>query len=96
MRPGIVSAAVALERAQKAHEERLDWLRSLKSGDVVALTWASPEAKGERWAVVTRHPTNGALYVEGHPRRDVRRGKWERGGKAWLWLRIDPIAPPPG
>lgn len=98
MRPGIDSAAKALEASQRKHEARLDWLRSLKTGDVVTLTWQDYEhvAGGPKKEMVAVHRSADgiALYVDGHPRRDVRTGKWERGGKAWLWLRIDPVEAP--
>lgn len=86
------SSAKALEESQRKHEARLEWLRGLTTGDAVTLTVdGADRLKATERATVTRHPSNGALYVDGHPRRDVRSGKWERGGKSWLWLRIDPL-----
>lgn len=92
MNPGIQSAAESLERSQKAHEARREWLRSLKTGDAVALTCEGfDRLKTTERATVRRGPHGIALYVDGHPRRDVRTGRWERHGKAWLSLRIDPV-----
>jgi hypothetical protein len=92
MKPSIEAAARVLERMQRAHEERRDWLRSLKTGDVVALTCdGADRLKTTERATVRRNDVSGALYVDGHPRRDLRTGEWERGGKNWLALRIDPV-----
>lgn len=86
------SALEALERRQQAHLERLKWLSSLKTGDVVMLTCdGAYRTKTVERVRVGRNAYTGALYVDGHPRRDVRGGKWERHGKGWLWLRIDPV-----
>lgn len=82
-----------LENRQREYEERLAWLRGLQTGDAVTLTEDGADGLTVTRSVVTRHPTNGSLYVEGHPRRDLRTGKWERGGKNWLQLRIDPVTP---
>lgn len=89
-------SASVLEQNQRKHEARLNWLRSLKTGDVVALTCdGADRAKTAERVTVFRTESTGALHAEGHPRRDLRRGTWERGGKAWLWLRIDPVEPKP-
>jgi len=85
------SAAEAMERAQAKHDARREWLRNLNTGDAVTLTCdGARRLKTVERATVTRRQ-DGALWVDGHPRRDVSSGKWERGGKDWLWLRIDPV-----
>lgn len=85
-------AAATLVRNQQRHEARLEWLRSLKTGDVVALTEdGADRLKTVSRVTVKRRADDHSLYAEGHPRRDLRAGKWERGGKKWLWLRIDPV-----
>jgi hypothetical protein len=82
----------ALERRQNAVDARRDWLRSLKTGDAVALTTdGADRLKTTERVTVTRDQATGGLYAEGHRRRDLRGGTWRRGGKAWLWLRIDPV-----
>ena len=66
------------------------WLRALKTGDTVALTVdGADRLKTTDRTTVTRR-NDGSLWADGHPRRDLRKGTWERGGKAWLSLRIDP------
>lgn len=91
MGPLLREAASVLVQNQRKHEARLAWLRSLKTGDVVLLSQdGADRLKTTDRAEVTRHES-GALYVLGHPRRDLRTGKWERGGSKWLWLRIDPV-----
>ena len=92
MKPSFKSAPESIERSQQKHDARLAWLRSLKTGDAVLLTCdGSDRLKTAERVTVCRNETNGTLYVDGHPRRDVRNGKWERGGKNWLSLRIDPV-----
>lgn len=88
-----------MEERQREHEERLAWLRGLKTGDVVAVTWDGPDGRTVARAAVTRVQLTGfaaddrAIFVDGHHRRPLRSGKWERGGQNWLQLRIDPVAP---
>lgn len=85
-------AAIYVANQQK-HEERLAWLRSLKTGDAVALTQDSADFILPACRVHVTCHENGSLYVLGHPRRDLRSGRWERGGQNWLQLRIDPVTP---
>lgn len=81
-----------LEKRQREHDERLAWLRGLKTGDEVALTCdGADRLKTTERVKVRRLPH--ALYADGHSRRDLRSGKWERGGRNWLRLRIDPVTP---
>ena len=84
-------AASTLVRNQQKHEARREWLRSLKTGDVVVVTCdGADRVKTTERLSVERRP-DGALWVVGHARRDVRNGRWERGGSKWLWVRIDPV-----
>lgn len=88
----MASVLSVLEEAQRRHEARLAWLRSLKTGDAVLLTCdGADRLKTSERVTVCRCTAGVALYVAGHPRRDVRTGRWERHGKAWLSLRIDPV-----
>lgn len=90
-----------LGEQQCRHEARLDWLRSLKPGDEVALTCdgadrlkTTDRVKVERVRLTGFGTSGRDVFLEGHPRRPLRDGVWKRKGKDWLWLRIDPIGGP--
>lgn len=87
-----------LQKRQDAHAKRLEWLWGLKTGDEVVLTCdGSDRLKTvERVKVVAVRVAGFAasdrlVFVEGHPRRGLKGGSWQRGGPNWLDLRIDPL-----
>jgi hypothetical protein len=90
----------SIKRRQADHERRLAWLRSLKVGDEVVLRCDGADrlATVERVRVTKTDATFSGMpsriEVEGHRRRNLLAGAtpglWERTGRDWLRLRIEP------